>query len=406
MKPVTLRLSLLPCLVLVAALALHASAQRIVQYDPAPGAGGQPPVWLPSYKKDVNPAPAEGKPMIQLALLLDTSSSMDGLIAQAKGQLWSMVNAFVKVKKDGVRPNFQVALYEYGRNSLDRNSGFVRKVVNLTDNLDEVSEKLMALQATRISGSDERCGWVLHRAVQELGWSGSAEDLKVICIAGNESFAQGNINFKIPCDMAVRAGISINTIYCGNYAQGEQLLWKMGAQLGGGSYSAIDHNISTRTASTPQDSKLRSLNAALNRTYVPYTDYGLAAQQRQELADSAAQNIAPATLSERANLKASRLYKTSDWDLVEASQDNDFDLAAVPANVLPETMQSMSIEERRAHLAQLAKQRDEIKKQITTLSDARTKYLAAIQQSQLNTLDKAVVDSLKAQAEKKKFVPD
>ncbi|MEZ5022383.1 MAG: hypothetical protein R2728_03810 [Chitinophagales bacterium] len=36
---------------------------------------------------------------IQIALLLDTSNSMDGLIEQAKGKLWSIVNEFGRYEK-------------------------------------------------------------------------------------------------------------------------------------------------------------------------------------------------------------------------------------------------------------------------------------------------------------------
>ena len=38
--------------------------------------------------------PAADQPVVQLAILLDTSNSMDGLIAQAKTQLWNIVNEF------------------------------------------------------------------------------------------------------------------------------------------------------------------------------------------------------------------------------------------------------------------------------------------------------------------------
>ncbi len=44
-------------------------------------------------------APAEqvaAKPKIQIVVLLDTSSSMDGLINQARTQLWKMVNELGK----------------------------------------------------------------------------------------------------------------------------------------------------------------------------------------------------------------------------------------------------------------------------------------------------------------------
>ena len=63
------------------------------------------------------------RPTVQIAILLDTSNSMDGLIAQAKSQLWNVVNEFVRAKKDGRPPAIQVALFEYGNNSLTRTRG-------------------------------------------------------------------------------------------------------------------------------------------------------------------------------------------------------------------------------------------------------------------------------------------
>lgn len=41
----------------------------------------------------------EAAPLVQLAILLDTSNSMDGLIDQAKTQLWKIVNEFATAKK-------------------------------------------------------------------------------------------------------------------------------------------------------------------------------------------------------------------------------------------------------------------------------------------------------------------
>ena len=53
---------------------------------------------LPGSARSKEPAPAP-RPAVQIALLLDTSNSMDGLIAQAKTQLWSVVHEFVRAKK-------------------------------------------------------------------------------------------------------------------------------------------------------------------------------------------------------------------------------------------------------------------------------------------------------------------
>ena len=51
----------------------------------------------------VDPSPAQNK--VQIALLLDTSNSMDGLIDQAKTQLWKVINTFIDARRDGARPS-------------------------------------------------------------------------------------------------------------------------------------------------------------------------------------------------------------------------------------------------------------------------------------------------------------
>src|SRR5437867_9162948 len=82
------------------------------------------------------------KPLVQIAILLDTSNSMDGLIEQAKGQLWKICNEFIKARQSGVVPEVQVALYEYGKNSLSQQSGWIRRIQPLTTDLDKISEEL------------------------------------------------------------------------------------------------------------------------------------------------------------------------------------------------------------------------------------------------------------------------
>src|SRR5262245_31776841 len=163
-------------------------------------------------------------PSVQLALLLDTSNSMDGLIDQAKSQLWSVVNEFIGARRrDGRPPAIEVALYEYGNDNLPAQEGFVRLVLPLTDDLDAVSEKLFALK-TR--GGQEFCGQVLRDAARQLTWSRSGGVYKAIFIAGNEPFSQGPVDYHASCRSAIEKGIIVNTIFCGPSAQGEQTGWK------------------------------------------------------------------------------------------------------------------------------------------------------------------------------------
>src|SRR5688500_10235204 len=72
---------------------------------------------LCGHAKSLEPVDAR-PPSVQIALLLDTSNSMDGLIEQAKSQLWKIVNEFITAKHGGLRPELQVALFEYGKSSL------------------------------------------------------------------------------------------------------------------------------------------------------------------------------------------------------------------------------------------------------------------------------------------------
>ncbi|MFH1998558.1 MAG: VWA domain-containing protein, partial [Planctomycetota bacterium] len=81
---------------------------------------------------------------IQMAILLDTSSSMDGLIDQAKSQLWKIVNEFVTMKRDGRPPMLEVALYEYGKSSRPAEENYMRMILPLTTDLDKVSQELFA----------------------------------------------------------------------------------------------------------------------------------------------------------------------------------------------------------------------------------------------------------------------
>ena len=96
---------------------------------------------LAENAKPVDPKPAiESKimaePKIQIAILLDTSGSMDGLINQTREQLWGIVNTFATAKKEGKRPRLELALYQYGNDGISAEQLPVQLVVPLTTVLD------------------------------------------------------------------------------------------------------------------------------------------------------------------------------------------------------------------------------------------------------------------------------
>lgn len=126
---------------------------------------------------------AGNRPAVDIAILLDTSNSMDGLISQAKSQLWSIVQLFADAKKSGKTPSLRVSVFEYGNTNLPASEGYIRQVVQLTDDMDKVSEVLFGL---RTNGGDEYCGMVIEQAIKRLDWADEPNSYKpnqVRCIA-------------------------------------------------------------------------------------------------------------------------------------------------------------------------------------------------------------------------------
>src|SRR6188508_3121262 len=82
-----------------------------------------------SFYKPATPVKPKVASKIQVAILLDVSGSMDGLIEQAKAQLWNMVNTLGKAECDGsIAPQIEIALYEYGRSTNDVKAGYVKLI--------------------------------------------------------------------------------------------------------------------------------------------------------------------------------------------------------------------------------------------------------------------------------------
>lgn len=344
------------------------------------------------------------KPLVQIAILLDTSGSMQGLIEQAKSQLWRIVNEFAKARQGGVTPQVEVALYEYGKSSLSAGSGWVRQIQPLTTDLDKISEELFAL---RTNGGQEYCGWVIKDAVNELTWSPRADVYKVIFIAGNEPFTQGPVNYAESCKAAITKGIIVNTIHCGDEATGINTKWKDGALLADGNYLVIDHNRAVVSIEAPQDKEIAALGMQLNQTYIAYGVAGRAGEARQKAQDANVLSLAPASGAavQRSVAKASANYQNSSWDLVDASKDKDFAIGKLKAEELPPEMQKMNAAERKAFIEKNAKERAELQAKIKQLNQEREQYVATRMKeiAGTNTLEAVVISAVREQSAKRNF---
>jgi len=312
------------------------------------------------------------RPLVQVALLLDTSGSMQGLIEQTKAQLWQIVNELATARRDGKPPRVQVALYEYGKDSLPREAGFLRRIVPLTEDLDRVSAELTKLTT---NGGDEYCGRAIHVATHELSWSKDPRALKMIFIAGNEPFTQGPVKYEAAVKAALGKGITVNTIHCGDEHQGVAGMWKRAATLGDGRFAVIDHNARVAAVVTPHDAELERLGRELNGTYLGYGRGGAEKKARQAELDEAASGAMGNAGVARAAAKASTLYKNDDWDVVDAVKAGK-DVLSFEDAELPAELRGKSKEEKRKEVEGLATERSALQGKIAELESRRRAFVA------------------------------
>ncbi len=334
-------------------------------------------------------------PKVQIALLLDNSGSMSGLINQARTQLWKVVNEFIAAKRDGMTPEVEVALYKYGHAP--------ELMLPLTRDLDKVSQELFALQ---IHGGEEYCGATIKDAAEKLSWSSEPGVYKVIFIAGNEPFTQGPVEPATACKLAISKGIIVNTIHCGSDAEGISGGWKNGALLADGSYMIIDQNSAVVHVAAPQDAEIVKLSEELNKTYVRYGKQAESFAANQAAQDKNAEAAAPAASVQRAVTKsASSVYDNSNWDLVDAIEKKKVRLEDVKKEDLCADLAKLTPEELKAHVEKQTAERKAIQVKIQTLNKARETYVSAElkKQGEGTGLDTAMVKAIRTQAQKQQF---
>lgn len=349
-----------------------------------------------------NPAKFKYGKNIKVSLLLDTSNSMDGLIDQAKAQLWDIVNELAMAKFENQKPNLQIALYEYGNDNLPSSEGHIRQVLSFSSDLDEISEKLFSLTT---NGGNEFCGQVIQTSLNQLEWGKNADDLKLIFIAGNEPFTQGKINYKDAARLANKNDVTVNTIFCGEFEVGIASEWKNGADLTQGDYMSIDHNKKSVHISSPYDDKILECNERLNSTYIPYGDLGHSKMQSQQIQDTNAQSYSSANAVKRTISKSSHFYNNSTWDLVDAEKEKSFSYSKLKKEQLPKELQGKSVEEIQNIVEAKRVEREAIQKEIQTLNAKRRTFVAEQKKlnNTINGLENAMIQAIKKQAEKKNY---
>ena len=355
----------------------------------------------PENKNHVPTFSGKAVPKIQAAILLDASNSMDGLIEQAKAQLWNMVSVMGKAKCNELTPQIEIALYEYGRSSNDPKAGYVKQISGFTTDLDKLSQQLFNLTT---NGGDEYCGQVIYTSLKDLSWDSAASNYKVIFIAGNEDFLQGTLPYIKACNEAKNKSVIVNTIYCGDRMQGIQEHWNLNAECGNGSYTNINQDAKIEDIPTPYDSIIFALNDKLNGTYLRYGSRGAVGAAAQVAADEMNYKMNKSVEVKRITVKGKKeLYNNTTWDMVDAAEKDKNFAAKVDLKTLPDSLKGKSRKEIQQIIDKKTAERTQIQKEIETNNTNREIYLAnekkkAATNNQTATLESEIEKIIKKQA--------
>lgn len=337
--------------------------------------------------------------VVELAICLDTSGSMDGLLNSARQKLWTIVNDLALAEPT---PRLRVALLSYGNDGHNAENGWVNVETPFTEDLDTVSQMLFGLTT---NGGTELVGRVVQTSLEELDWHPSENALRMIFVAGNESANQDDqVAARTVCEEAAKRGIDVNSIYCvyGDDDSEVRPGWRDLARFGNGEFAMIDQNNGTVVIATQYDEALIKLSADLNETYIPFGDAGVAGCSNQVAQDANAVQLNLANAATRAATKAGKLYLCS-WDLVDATRSGDIDLATVEDKDLPEDMRGLTLAQRVAKIDAMQQRRTELQNQINELNHHRQALLNAEVARQATTniggFDLAIRGAIRTRAE-------
>ena len=309
-------------------------------------------------------------PTIQVALILDTSGSMDGLLQNARTHIWRIVNELALANKNNESVSIQVSLMEYGKSTLPAYTGYIKTLSPMTYDLDRVSE---ALFSTYTNGGDEFAGQAIGKAVHDLQWSNHPDDLKVVIIAGNEEFNQGKVSFLDTIREAKSKNIIVNTVFCGPHSQGRAFQWEDAAILGGGKYMNVSQDRNIQTIATPYDDRIAQLGSDLSTTFVAKNTQGRNYMKRSSRMDEQAESLSDSFMADRTLSKIQSAPATKEFDLVEMAKD-DMSMAIETSKEV-EQYKGMSEKEVRKDIQDKLDKKEAITEELITLRQQRQDYL-------------------------------
>ena len=339
---------------------------------------------------------------VEVAFVLDTTGSMSGLIEGAKKKIWSIANTIVD-QYPGAEIRFGLVGYR------DLGDEYVTRHFPLTTDVQSIYAQLLLFRAGGGGDTPESVNEALDVAVTKLGWSdkNQVKADRILFLVGDApphmDYAQDR-KYPVVIAEAVKQGIIVNTVQCGDMGSTRQI-WQKMAGLGKGDYLAIPQDGGrTRVITTPYDEEIIIIQRRLNVTIIPYgTIARQSAVKDKARMYEAAPAPAAADMSSYVNKSTGGgAVVTGEGELVEDIREGKVaGLSAVPQSQLPPEMQAMSPAEQEAYLKEKIAERDTLSKELAALVQKRDTYIREEEkkapQTEADSFDSGVKSTLKKQ---------
>ena len=342
------------------------------------------------------------RPAVEVMFVLDTTSSMTGLIAAAKDKIWSIANTLASADP---APDIRMGLIGYR----DRGDAYVTVFTPLSDDLDAVYARLMQFEAVGGGDAPESVNQALYEAVTKPDWRSGPSVYRVVFLVGDappKMNYQDDVKYIRSCARAAQTDIVINTVQCGNMPE-TGVIWREIAQRGKGEYFQVAQSGSAVLVDTPYDETIAGLSRALDDTRVYYgdADHLSEMEARRKTAEDIYSAAEPAAVAKRTifNSKAAGAKNfIGSQELVAAVESGRLDLAAVPREELPDDLRGMSQPELRAHIEARGRERKQLQSRIEDLAKKRQHFIEEKVRSEKDrgaaSLDTKIYRCIQAQA--------
>ena len=388
-----------PCTTKLIGIALFGLTAASVVFYPAISSVN-PPINPPGINY-VQPSIAIERPKVEVVFVLDTTSSMRGLIDAAKEKIWSIASSMASAQP---APDIHMGLVAFR----DRGDAYVTKVVDLSQDLDSMYATLIDFKAEGGGDGPESVNQALYDAVHSISWSQDPNSYKVIFLVGDappHMDYQNDVKFPQTLSVATRKGIVVNTIQCGQHVETQQV-WQMIASNTDGEYFNVAQDGNAVAIATPFDEEIAALSEELDETRLFFGDAEEKVKHRKKI-DATAKLHAKSSVQSRARravynaTAAGEANLLGESDLVAAVESGRIDVTEIEAEVLPESLQALSKDELADVVATTSVKRGELNQQIKELAAKRQSYLEAQVEASgtaEDTLDHKIYQAVRVQA--------